>query len=197
MAFSSENQAYFLIKAKSSTNVETGQFVWIVQIYGFDLAQGNVFYFAVNTADSANYAFTSHYFNISKDLPSTALTGASTTTSISGGATATPSRTPPKSSAGTKAGLGAGLGLGIPVVALLCFGTWRRFYNRKRHATSPDSHPQELGGTEMQHSELPSHEQEWQAKDLNGQPSFIARSPIELPGSEGFHGSHVSHVGPL
>ncbi|EEP80267.1 predicted protein [Uncinocarpus reesii 1704] len=141
----------------ASSSAMPMNFTWTVQLYDFDLSFSNVFFFWFNRG--AREHFISRYFNITRDdsilsTRSTATTMSTATTSVPSSlpsspdasatattpietADATPSSEPQSDGLTTnsKVGLGVGVGIGVPIIALLAFIAFSKYFRRRPQPT--------------------------------------------------------------
>ncbi|KEZ40828.1 hypothetical protein SAPIO_CDS8023 [Scedosporium apiospermum] len=121
------------ILKKEGGDPEPGGTTWKVQTYGFDLDDSPIFFFGIGFDGSGGSGFTSHYFNITRERPSSTSSSSTSTSSTSSSSGPTSSDSSPAiatsntdgnsassaSDPSLRLGLGLGLGLGIPLVALI------------------------------------------------------------------------------
>lgn len=171
--------------AKTAENDEVTSFDWAVQLYSFDLADSNVFFFWVNP--DGGEGFTSTFFNITESTspsetagtdgssPTGAAEGSSSDDNSSTGADKASQDSSDEIGATGKIALGVGIGLGIPILGALFGLLWLKVRQSKNNNQQTTA---ELHGREYHQP----HE-----KDSEGRPikhEFTpAPSTREIPGT--------------
>ena len=177
---------------------------WTVDLMGFDIKEGNVFFFDIFAEDSSGRQLSSHYFNISEGAsspsssglsssPTASLSSAGTTTiatvvpanSTAGTtrttetASAQPVTNPSGISTGAKVGIGVGVSVGVIGIAvgLMSFFLLLRI----RHGRTREGVPlQEFQYPTAPHNENGGYGDEQYKSSQDPSPVTISRDPQEM-----------------
>ena len=133
------NMTILEIAANITTGYDRNSFVWIVQLYGFDLNESNNFYFILALEGSeGNGVYNSSFFNITnQSSPATATPTLGSTATSASVVTLTSSPSSAPLTGLSRETLGIALGIGIPgLIAILV-----TLFFLLKQKTLPDENP--------------------------------------------------------